>query len=236
MLLSMQAVSAGYGKNQVLHDLSLHVEEGEIAALVGPNGAGKTTTLRCVAGIARPSRGSIVFAGEDLGGVPTFRIIARGISYCPEGRDVFGNLTVYENLKMGAYLVSSRRDFESQLEWIYDLFPRLADRKSQLSASLSGGEQQMLAIARSLMTRPRLILLDEPSLGLAPVLIESIYGKIEEINRSGVSILLVEQNVSMALEISHRGYVMEGGEIRLEAPSKELIENEHVKNAYLGVV
>ena len=175
MLLNIDGVTAGYGKNQVLHELSLHMEKGEITALVGPNGAGKTTTLRCIAGIVRPSRGTVIFDGQDVSRVPTHGIIGRGISYCPEGRDMFGNLTVFENLKMGGYLVSSRREFLRQLQWIYELFPQLNERRSQLSASLSGGEQQMLAIARALMGRPELLLLDEPSMGLAPVIVREVF-------------------------------------------------------------
>jgi branched-chain amino acid transport system ATP-binding protein len=235
LLLSMNHVTAGYVKAQVLKDITLNVEAGEIVALVGANGAGKTTTLRCIAGVIKPWIGSVLFKGRDLASFAPYQIVAMGISYCPEGRDVFANLSVYENLRIGAYLIRETKKFKARLVRVYNLFPRLQQRLDQLSGSLSGGEQQMLAIARSLMTKPTLLLLDEPSLGLAPILVESIYRTIEEINASDTAILLVEQNVGLALEVSSRAYVLEKGEISLRGPSAELQNSQYVKASYLGI-
>lgn len=234
-MLVLSNVTAGYGEGNVLHNINIEVEQGKIVALVGSNGVGKTTTLRSIMGIIKPKVGSIVFNGQNLGLLPSHKIAIAGISYCPEGRELFGNLSVYENLRIGGYLVKNHKNFKSRLEWIYELFPRLYERKSQLSASLSGGEQQMLAMGRALMATPKLLLLDEPSLGLAPILVDNIYEKIREINRSGTSILLVEQNISLALETSGHSYVMEEGQIRLQGKSKELLNDDYIKNAYLGV-
>jgi branched-chain amino acid transport system ATP-binding protein len=235
LLLALSNVTAGYGEGNVLHNINIEIEHGEIVALVGSNGVGKTTTLRCIMGIIKPKFGSIVFNGQNLALLPSHKIAITGISYCPEGRELFGNLSVYENLRIGGYLVKNHKNFKSRLAWIYELFPRLYERRSQLSASLSGGEQQMLAMGRALMTTPKLMLLDEPSLGLAPILVDNIYEKIREINRSGTSILLVEQNIGLALETSRESYVMEEGQIRLQGKSKELLNNDYIKNAYLGV-
>jgi len=235
VLLELDSVTTGYGKAQVLKDICLHVYQGEIVALLGANGAGKSTTLRCIAGVIQPWEGSVKFSGVDTRGLPPYTLVSKGISYCPEGRDVFANLTVLENLKIGAYLVDDVEQSEARLEWIYDLFPRLKERRKQSAASLSGGEQQMLAIGRSLMANPKLLMLDEPSLGVAPILVEAIYSKIEEINASGTSILLVEQNVNLALEVANRAYVLEKGEISLEGTGAELRDNEHVKASYLGI-
>ena len=236
MLLELDNVATGYGKAQVLKDICLNVCQGEIVALLGANGAGKSTVLRCIAGMIQPWEGSIKFEDTDTQDLPPYALVAMGISYCPEGRNVFANLTVFENLKIGAYLINDTEQFEARLEWVYELFPRLKERRNQLSASLSGGEQQMLAIGRSLMSNPKLLMLDEPSLGVAPILVEAIYDRIEEINTSGTSILLVEQNVSLALEVANRAYVLEKGVICLEGTGDELRDNEHVKASYLGIV
>lgn len=235
MLLSMKDVTAGYAKAQVLKDISLDVDAKEIVALVGANGAGKTTTLQCIAGVIKPWAGSVFLEDRDLATFAPYQIVAMGISYCPEGRDVFANLSVYENLRIGAYLIRDAREYKLRLDRVYNLFPRLHERRQQLSGSLSGGEQQMLAIARALMTNPNLLLLDEPSLGLAPILVEGIYSRIQEINASGTSILLVEQNVTLALELSSRAYVFEKGEIRLSGASSELRDSTYVKASYLGI-
>jgi branched-chain amino acid transport system ATP-binding protein len=235
MLLSIKNVTTGYEKAQVLKDITLNVEAKEIVALVGANGAGKTTTLQCISGVIKPWVGSVSLGERDLAPFAPYQIVAMGISYCPEGRDVFANLSVYENLRIGAYLIRDAREFRDRLDRVYSLFPRLQQRLNQLSGSLSGGEQQMLAIARALMTNPDLLLLDEPSLGLAPILVESIYNTIQEINAAGKAILLVEQNVGLALEVSSRGYVLEKGEIRLSGPSPELQDSDYVKASYLGI-
>jgi len=235
MLLSIKNVTTGYEKAQVLKDITLDVEAKEIVALVGANGAGKTTTLQCIAGVIKPWVGSVSLGERDLVPFAPYQIVAMGISYCPEGRDVFANLSVYENLRIGGYLIRDAKEFKQRLDRVYTLFPRLQQRLNQLSGSLSGGEQQMLAIARALMTNPDLLLLDEPSLGLAPILVESIYNTIQEINAAGKAILLVEQNVGLALEVSSRGYVLEKGEIRLSGPSPELQDSDYVKASYLGI-
>ena len=235
LLLSMKDVTTGYAKAQVLKDVSLDVGEKEIVALVGANGAGKTTTLQCIAGVIKPWIGSISLEDRDLASFAPYQIVAMGISYCPEGRDLFANLSVYENLRIGAYLIRDPKQFKRHLDRVYRLFPRLYERRQQLSGSLSGGEQQMLAIARALMTNPNLLLLDEPSLGLAPILVEGIYNTIQEINASGTAVLLVEQNVSLALDVSSRAYVVEKGEIRLSGASRELRNSDYVKASYLGI-
>jgi len=231
----MKDVTTGYAKAQVLKDVSLDVGAKEIVALVGANGAGKTTTLQCIAGVIKPWIGSISLEDRDLAPFAPYQIVAMGISYCPEGRDLFANLSVYENLRIGAYLVRDPKQFKRHLDRVYGLFPRLYERRQQLSGSLSGGEQQMLAIARALMTDPNLLLLDEPSLGLAPILVEGIYKTIQEINASDTAVLLVEQNVGLALDVSSRAYVVEKGEIRLSGASLELRDSDYVKASYLGI-
>lgn len=235
MLLELKDVTTGYGKAQVLKDVCLNVRDGEIVALVGANGAGKSTTLRCISGVIEPWKGSVQFEGSTINGLPPYTLVSKGISYCPEGRDVFANLTVLENLKIGAYLVRDVKQSAARMEWIFELFPRLKERRRQAAGSLSGGEQQMLAIGRSLMANPKLLMLDEPSLGVAPILVEAIYGKIEEINASGTAILLVEQDVNLALDVADRAYVLEKGEVSLEGTGDELRDNEHVKASYLGI-
>jgi branched-chain amino acid transport system ATP-binding protein len=235
MLLSIENVTTGYDKAQVLKKVNISLEKGEIVALIGANGAGKTTSLRCITGIIKPWEGTIKFNNQKIDALESYEIVSLGISYCPEGRDIFANLSVYENLKMGGYLIKDRREFKSNLNRIYELFPRLQERCNQIAGSLSGGEQQMLAIGRAFMLKPSVLLLDEPSLGLAPILVESIFKAIQQINSSGTSILLVEQNVSLALELAERAYVLEKGEIKLSGESKDLRESEYVKNSYLGI-
>lgn len=235
MLLSMEDVSTGYGKAQVLKNVSINLDKGEIVALIGANGAGKTTTLRCIMGMIKPWEGSIKFNNQRIDSLEPYEVVSLGISYCPEGRDIFGNLSVYENLKVGGYLIKDQNEFNDNLNWIYDLFPILRERRNQIAGSLSGGEQQMLAIGRALMSKPIILFLDEPSLGLAPIVVENIFNTIQQINSSGTSILLVEQNVSIALEVAERAYVLEKGEIRISGSCKELSRSEYVKNSYLGI-
>jgi len=234
-MLKLSEVRAGYGQAAVLHGLSLEVGEGEIVALVGPNGAGKSTTLRTITGEVPLTAGSIVFEGGRLDGLAPHEVAGRSLACSPEGRQVFGNLTVLENLRLGAYLIKDRARLREGLEWVFSLFPRLAERGRQYAESLSGGEQQMLAIGRALMARPRLLLLDEPSLGIAPVIVDSIYEKISEISRQGASVLLVEQNVGLALDIAGRAYVMESGEIHLSGNSADLLRDSYIADTYLGI-
>lgn len=211
----------------------LTVDAGRIVTLIGANGAGKSTTLRSVVGLVRPRSGSIRFDGEDISKLSTHEIIKRGIGISPEGRRVFPNLTVAENLELGAYN-QSKESYETQLEWVYTLFPRLRERQSQFSGTLSGGEQQMLAFGRALMGRPKLVLLDEPSLGLAPLVVEEVFRTIKTVNEQGATILLVEQNAMAALSIAHYGYVLETGRVILEGTGEELLQDERVRKAYLG--
>jgi branched-chain amino acid transport system ATP-binding protein len=233
-MLDLRDVVSGYGQIMAIKGISLHVERGEIVALIGANGAGKSTTLRTISGILKPRAGEIVFEGARIDRVAPHRIVARGISHAPEGRAIFGRMTVAENLRLGAYQ-RSRDGIEDDLERVLTLFPRLRERTKQDGGTLSGGEQQMLAIGRALMARPRILLLDEPSMGLSPVLVETIFSTVLEINREGTTVLLVEQNAAMALEVAHRGYVIESGIIVMQAPAKELRESEGVRRAYLGI-
>jgi branched-chain amino acid transport system ATP-binding protein len=237
VLLELADVHVRYGAIRALQGVSLHVGEGELVALIGSNGAGKSTTLRTISGLLRPSQGTITFDGEDITAAASDRIVARGISHCPEGRRVFGGLTVAENLRLGA--VSRPRSdaagIAEDLATVLELFPVLAERLDQAGGTLSGGEQQMLAIARALMSRPRLLLLDEPSLGLAPLLVERIFATIAELKRQGRTILLVEQNVHQAFEVADRAYVLETGRITLEGPADLLRRDPKVEQSYLGV-
>ena len=235
MLLSIENVTTGYEKAQVLKKVNINLGKGEIVALIGANGAGKTTALRCITGVIKPWEGTIKFNNQKIDDLEPYEIVSLGISYCPEGRDIFANLSVYENLKVGGYLIKDRKEFKSNLNRIYELFSRLQERRNQIAGSLSGGEQQMLAIGRALMSKPSVLFLDEPSLGLAPIVVESIFEVIQQINSSGTSILLVEQNVSLALDLAKRAYVLEKGEIKLSGESKDLRESEYVKNSYLGI-
>jgi branched-chain amino acid transport system ATP-binding protein len=232
--LRVDNVVSGYGQIMAIKGISLHVETGEIVALIGANGAGKSTTLRTVSGLIRPRSGEIWFEERRIDRVPPHQIVALGVSQAPEGRMIFGRLTVMENLRLGAYQRRSAAEIADDLERVLTLFPRLRERTRQDGGTLSGGEQQMLAIARALMARPRLLLLDEPSMGLSPVLVETIFRTIIEINHSGTTILLVEQNAAMALQIASRGYVMESGVVTLHAPAKELAASDAVRKTYLG--
>jgi branched-chain amino acid transport system ATP-binding protein len=228
-------VDAGYGFLQVLWDVSLHVEEGEFVALVGPNGAGKTTTLRTIAGLVDPTDGEIVFQGERLNDVPAHELCRRGISFISETLNLFTQMTVEENLLLGAFIIDDRAVQQETLTFVYELFPRLKERQGQLAGTLSGGERKMLAIGRGIMSNPKLLLVDEPSLGLAPNLTVDVFNALETLRQTGVTILLVEQNVNTTLKITDRGYVLEQGSIVLEGNSKELLANQHVKEAYLGI-
>jgi branched-chain amino acid transport system ATP-binding protein len=234
-MLEIKNLVVNYGAISALHGISLSVPNGKIVTLIGANGAGKTTTLKTISGLLKPNGGEIFYDGKNIAGLPPHQIVARGISQSPEGRMIFANLTVLENLQLGAYLQKDRHIVGRELERVFVLFPRLKEREKQIAGTLSGGEQQMLAIGRALMSRPRLLLLDEPSLGLAPLLVKTIFEKIVEINhKQGLTILLVEQNANLALEISHFGYVLETGKVVLQGDSAELRQNPKVKSAYLG--
>jgi len=233
-LLTVADLDVCYGAVQALRGVSLAVGAGEVVTLIGANGAGKTTLLRTISGLLPPRRGKITFAGQDITRLAAHRIVASGISQVPEGRIIFANLSVRDNLELGAYLRRDRAQMRADLERVFALFPRLKERERQRGGTLSGGEQQMLAIARGLMSRPRLLLMDEPSLGLAPILVREIFRTVAEISRQGVTILLVEQNAHMALGIADRGYVMETGSIVLSDTRENLLRNEEVKSAYLG--
>jgi branched-chain amino acid transport system ATP-binding protein len=232
-VLRVESLDVAYGEIQALRGVALQVGRGEIVTILGNNGAGKTTTLKTISGLLRPTAGTITLEDEPLVGVPAHAIVARGVAHVPEGRRIFNRLTVRENLTMGAYLRSDA-GIAADLDRVFALFPRLAERVTQVAGTLSGGEQQMLAIGRALMANPRVLLLDEPSMGLAPVLVEQIFDKISDINRQGMTILLVEQNAAMALSIAHRGYVLETGSIALEGTAAQLSDNADVRRAYLG--
>lgn len=233
-MLKIQDLKVSYGGIQALKGIDLEVEENKIVALIGANGAGKSTTLRSIVGLVKPQSGTIIYQGEDLSKVQTKDLVKRGITLVPEGRRVFPNLTVLENLKIGAFYRTDVKTIKEDLEWVYTLFPRLKERTWQLAGTLSGGEQQMLAVGRALMSRPKLLMMDEPSLGLAPLIVKEIFNIIEEIHRQGVTILLIEQNANVSLKIAHKAYVMETGLITLEGTGRELLTNEEVKKAYLG--
>jgi branched-chain amino acid transport system ATP-binding protein len=234
-MLQLSNLAVNYGSITALHDVSLTVEKGTIVTLIGANGAGKSTTLRTVSGLLKIQRGSIRYEAEEISNLAPHRIVERGISQVPEGRMIFANLTVRENLLMGAYLRKDRRKLSTEFDFVFEVFPRLKERSGQVAGTLSGGEQQMLAISRALMSKPRCLMLDEPSLGIAPILVKTIFQKIVEINRSlGITVLLVEQNANLALEVSHYGYVLETGRILLHDRSSALRVNERVKSAYLG--
>ncbi len=234
-MLELKDLAVNYGSINALHDVSLTVAKGDIGTLIGANGAGKSTTLRTVSGLLKTRHGSIRYEGEEISHLPAHRIVQRGISQVPEGRMIFANLTVRENLLMGAYLRKDRNKLGHDFDSVFEIFPRLKERAKQVAGTLSGGEQQMLAISRALMSKPRCLMLDEPSLGIAPILVKTIFQKIVEINRSlGITILLVEQNANLALEVSHYGYVLETGRIILHGKCDTLRTNEKVKSAYLG--
>ena len=234
-MLELNNLAVSYGSIAALHDVSLRVGTGDIVTLIGANGAGKSTTLRAISGLLKAQSGSIKYENEEITNEKPHRIVARGISHVPEGRMVFANLTVHENLLMGGYLRKDRKKFAADFDFIFGMFPRLKERLKQVAGTLSGGEQQMLAIGRALMSKPRCLMLDEPSLGIAPILVKTIFQKIVEINKTlGMTILLVEQNANLALEVSSYGYVLETGRIILHDQSSALRVNERVRNAYLG--
>ena len=233
-LLELHDVHSYYGNIHALKGISLTVEEGEIVTLIGANGAGKSTTLRTISGIIRPRQGKILFDGHDLNKYPAHQIVNLGISQVPEGRGIFSRLTVMENLEMGAFIRNDRAGIAEDMERVFTIFPRLKERRNQVAGTLSGGEQQMLATGRALMARPKLLLMDEPSMGLAPILVDSIFETIVDINKAGTTILLVEQNALMALQVAHRGYVIQTGEIVLADTAEKLRANQMVQEAYLG--
>jgi branched-chain amino acid transport system ATP-binding protein len=233
-MLSLENVSVSYGAIEALTGINLHVQQGEVVTLIGANGAGKTTTLRTITGLLEPKEGRIVYEGKQIDGVPTHKLVSMGIAMSPEGRGVFANLTVRENLEMGAFIRRDKKGISDDMERGFTLFPRLKEREQQKAGTLSGGEQQMLAMARALMSRPRLLLLDEPSLGLAPLVVHTIFQAIDEIRGEGTTILLVEQNANAALHHSDRAYVLETGRIVMEGDSKQLAQDPRVKEAYLG--
>lgn len=231
-MIEVENLKVNYGGIEAVKGISFSVPQGDIVTLIGANGAGKSTTLRTIAGLVKAKSGSIRFMGEEILGKDTVDIVSRGITLVPEGRRLFPDMTVMENIKIGAYLRKDKLD--DDIEWIFNLFPRLQERHWQLAGTLSGGEQQMLAVARALMSRPKLMMMDEPSLGLAPLIVKGIFQIIQEINQRGVTILLIEQNANMALRVANMGYVMETGSITLQGPGKELLVNDEVKQAYLG--
>lgn len=233
-MLELQSVDTFYGPSQVLNDVSLQVNQGEIVCLLGANAAGKTTTMKTIFGIVRPRRGAVTFEGQPISGTSTDNIIGKGLALVPEGRRVFSRMSVHENLEMGAYMRNNRAELESDIERVYTLFPRLKERDKQLSGTMSGGEQQMLAIGRALMSRPRLMCMDEPSMGLSPILVQTVFNTIEEIRKQGVTIFVVEQNAFMALNVADRGYVLQQGRIVLSDTAKNLLNNDLVRRAYLG--
>ncbi|WP_102125491.1 ABC transporter ATP-binding protein [Deinococcus planocerae] len=234
-LLELRGIHTYYGHIHALKGLDLTVGEGEIVALIGGNGAGKTTTLRTVSGMMKPKVGNVVYQGQNVNGLPPHTIMGRGMSHVPEGRRIFPQLSVRENLEVGAYTITDRKVIEDRIQEGFALFPRLKERENQLGGTMSGGEQQMLAIARALMVNPKLLLLDEPSMGLSPLFVEAIFDIVERLNKErGTTILLVEQNASMALGVAHRAYVLQTGEIRLSGPAAEIARDESVRKAYLG--
>jgi branched-chain amino acid transport system ATP-binding protein len=233
-LLEITNLNTYYGNIHAVKNIGLKIYSGEIVTLLGSNGAGKTTTLHTISGLLKPSSGEINFNGQALHKLPAHRITALGLAQSPEGRQIFANLSIKENLDMGAYLRKDQEGIKKDLEFVYNLFPKLLERRTQLAQTLSGGEQQMLAIARAYMSKPKLLLLDEPSLGIAPILVGTIFRAITEINQLGMTILLVEQNANLALKISHRAYVLTNGEITLQGQSSELLSNPEIKKAYLG--
>ena len=233
-MLKVKDLNVYYGKIHAIKGITFEVNDGEIVTLIGANGAGKTTTLQTVSGLLRAEKGIISFQGEDISKVKPYQIPDLGIAHVPEGRQVFAEMTVYENLVMGAFIRKDKREIAQDMEMVFNYFPRLKERSKQTAGTLSGGEQQMLAIGRALMTRPKLLLLDEPSMGLAPILVDEIFSMIQTINSAGTTILLVEQNANKALRIANRGYVLETGKIELHGTSEELLTNDEVRTAYLG--
>lgn len=233
-MLEVKDLEVYYGMIQAIKGISFEVNQGEVIALIDANGAGKTTTLHTITGLLSPKKGSVLFEGQDITKVPAHKIVSMGMAHVPEGRRVFSQLSVYENLKLGAYTRKDKSNIDKELQSIYERFPRLAERKNQLAGTLSGGEQQMLAMGRALMSKPSIVLMDEPSMGLSPILVNEIFDIIESISKSGTTVLLVEQNAKKALSIADRAYVLETGKVVLEGDAKDLLENDSIKKAYLG--
>ena len=234
-MLDIENVSAAYGMVQILRDVSFHVEEKEIISIIGPNGAGKTTLVKAIMGLLHPTNGAIRFKGENIEKLPPYEIVKKGLILIPEGRDIFPRMTVEENLKLGSYTTNGKNNVKEAKEKVYQIFPVLKKKEKALAQTLSGGEQQMLVICRSLMSNPQLLILDEPSLGLAPIIVEKVLDTVRKINEEGVTILLVEQNIRDSLDIADRGYVLEQGKIILEGKSRELLCNSHIKQVYMGL-
>ncbi len=234
-MLSLQGVSAGYGSFRALFNVSLEVANGEAVGVIGPNGAGKTTLMRVISGLILPFSGRMVMEGNSLAGMPAYHIIERGIAHVPENRRLFPRLTIEDNLRMGAFIPEARRQFTKQLEWVYELFPRLKERRTQFAGTLSGGEQQMCAIGRALMSRPKLLLMDEPSAGLAPLIVQQVFDLVRRIRAEGLTVLIVEQNVQRVLEIVDRAYLLEVGKIKLSGTSVSLRNNEMIRKSYMGL-
>ncbi len=234
-LLELQGVDTYYGRVQALHQISMTIDEGEIVTLIGSNGAGKTTTLRTISGLTHPAKGHVRLRGKEISGLPPDRIVTLGIGHAPEGRRIFHRMTVRDNLFLGAYSRNDGPAIRADQERVFELFPRLRERRQQIGGTLSGGEQQMLAIGRAMMSRPKLLLLDEPSLGLAPILVDTIFQVIRDINKQGTTILLIEQNAAKALQVANRGYVLETGRVVKEGTAKALLESPDVQRAYLGI-
>lgn len=233
-MLKVDNINVFYGAIHALKGISIEVNEGEIVTLIGANGAGKSTTLRTISGLLKPKDGTITFEGKNIAGIPAHHIVKQGLSQVPEGRRVFAHMTVLENLELGAYIRSDTKGIKEDMDQVFGRFPRLAERRSQLAGTLSGGEQQMLAMGRAMMSRPRILLLDEPSMGLAPLLVKEIFSIIKDINQAGTTVLLVEQNANMALSIAHKAYVLETGRITLSGSARELAASEEIRKAYLG--
>lgn len=233
-MLEVKDLEVYYGMIQAIKSVSFHVDQGEVIALIGANGAGKTTILHTVTGLLSPKKGSVVFEGQEVTKIPAHKIVSLGMAHVPEGRRVFAELSVYENLKMGAYTRKDKSEIEENLQKIYERFPRLKERKNQMAGTLSGGEQQMLAMGRALMSQPKIILMDEPSMGLSPILVNEIFDIIQEVSKSGTTVLLVEQNAKKALSIADRAYVLETGRIALEGRAEDLLRDDSIKKAYLG--
>jgi branched-chain amino acid transport system ATP-binding protein len=234
-MLEIERLSAGYGMVQILYDVNFKVEQGEIVSIIGPNGAGKTTLVKTIVGFLHPKTGTIKFKGENIEKLPTYEIVKKGLTMIPEGREIFPRMTVGENLALGAFTVTDKAKVKETRDRVFEIFPILKKKEKALAQTLSGGEQQMLVICRSLMSNPQLLILDEPSLGLAPIIVEKVLDTVRTINEEGVTVLLVEQNIHDSLIVAHRGYVLEEGKIILEGKSRELLSNTHIKEVYLGL-
>ena len=235
MMIELNSINAGYGQIQIVRDVTMDIDNNEIVALVGANGAGKSTIIKAISGLVSVSSGSIVFEGKRIENMPAHKIITNGISLVPEGRRLFPYMTVQENLELGAYVENNRKKVQENMEWVFGLFPILQERRTQLAGTFSGGEQQMLTIGRALMSKPKFLMMDEPSLGLSPMIVDGVFKTVEVLQNEGVTILLVEQNVRKSLEIANRGYVLEHGRIVLSGEAEKLLEDENVKKAYLGL-